>query len=82
MSEKHMGWKLVAKIGGQDAYYHKGRDTYAIEREHSYLGGLTDREQDILDGILENKVHQGELDYREGPLRGISRSVRLGMEGW
>lgn len=63
MSEDYTGWKIVCKIDRQDVYYHRGRDRYAIERDPSYLGGLTQREQDILGGILEN-----ELDYRERPV--------------
>jgi len=60
----YAGWKFVLKINGADVYYHKGRDSYAIER--AYLGGLTQREQDILDGILENR--RDEPDYRESPV--------------
>jgi len=74
MSETYMGWRLACKINGQDVYYHKGRDRYAIERDHSYLGGLTPRERDILDGILENE--RDEPDYREHPVGpGVSQTL-------
>lgn len=76
MSEDYTGWELVRKIGNQDVYYHKSRDQYAIERDRSYLGGLTQREQDILDGILENELHRDEPDYRERPVGpGVSHAL-------
>lgn len=69
----YAGWKLVLKIDGKDVYYHKGRDSYAIERDHSYLGGLTQREQDALDDILKYEEYRmadshDEPDYRERPV--------------
>jgi hypothetical protein len=91
MSEKHAGWKLALKINGQNVYFHKGRDQYAIERDHSYLGGLTQREQDILDGILRHEEYRiadphdepdyDAPDYRERPVGPGVRHV-LGMDGW
>ncbi|GAF73758.1 unnamed protein product [marine sediment metagenome] len=92
MSEKHAGWKLVLKINGKDVYFHKGRDTYAIERDHYYLVGLTESEQRSLDWFLLEEARQmAEMraaesirhpDYRERPICGVSRNVRLGMEVW
>jgi len=68
----YAGWKFVLKINGKDVYYHKGRDSYAIERDHSYLGGLMQREQDIFDHMLKYEEYDDpypvEPDYRESPV--------------
>jgi len=73
MSAEYAGWKYICHVKGCAAYYHKSRDIFAIERDHMYLGALTQHELDILDGIVEER--RGP-DYRERPIGpGVSRVI-------
>ena len=55
-----------AKITGRQVYYHKGRDEYSIERDHSYLVQLTATEVVHLAGQFELEVvHRDAQDRHD-----------------
>ena len=52
-----------AKIRGQQIYYHKGRDEYAIERDHRYLVEMTLTEGVQVQGMRE--LEQSSFDAQD-----------------
>jgi len=43
----------LAKISGQQIYYHKGREEYAVERDHGVLVALEAYERALFCGMRE-----------------------------